>query len=105
MLQQRKAASNSSIVFEGGSGGWLAYQSIQAIYDKVFCNAELPHSGNHVLRHTFAVRFLDQTKDIYALQIALGHKDLEITQVYAKYTNESVRQSFRLFRGGIERRK
>jgi hypothetical protein len=40
------------------------------------------------------------TKDIYALQRTLGHVSLEETQTYAKYTNESARNAFKLFKGG-----
>lgn len=101
MLQRRRQTSSSSIVFGNDCGRWLNYRSVQAIYDRVFKRIGLRHTGTHVLRHTFAVRFLDQTKDIYALQKLLGHTDLKVTQVYAKYSNESVRRSFQLFKGGM----
>lgn len=101
MLLNRKRNSTSGTVFSASDDSWLAYRSIQAIYDRAFKRLNLPHRGTHIARHTFAVRFLDQTKDIYALQKLLGHTDLKVTQVYAKYSNESVRRSFQLFRGGL----
>jgi integrase/recombinase XerD len=101
MLRRRQAATSSSILFADTDGQWLLYRAIQDIYDRAFRKAGLPHRGTHVLRHTFTVRFLDQTKDIYALQKLLGHTDLKVTQVYAKYSNEAVRRSFQLFRGGM----
>lgn len=101
MIRSRQATASSSITFADSDGRWLLYRAIQDIYDRAFRKAGLPHRGTHILRHTFAVRFLDQTKDIYALQKLLGHTDLKVTQVYAKYSNEAVRRSFQLFRGGM----
>ncbi len=101
MLSRRRQESLNPIVFSSPlTGQWLPYRRIQSVYDRSFKALGLCHTGTHTLRHTFAVRFLDQTKDIYALQKILGHTSLMVTQVYAKYSNESVRKSFELFRGG-----
>lgn len=103
MLRKRLENRSGSIVFpDPKTNSWLSYRSIQHVYDCAFERAGLDYTGTHTLRHTFAVRFLDQTKDIYALQKLLGHKDLEQTQVYAKYSNAAVTRSFQLFRGGKE---
>ncbi len=100
MQVRRQAQAPSSIVFPNAEGAWLTYRAIQAAYDRAFAKAQLVHRGTHTLRHTFAVRFLEETKDIYALQRVLGHATLEETQRYAKYTLESVRRAFQLFKGG-----
>lgn len=100
MLLKRNR-TGSSKVFESPKEGWLTYRMIQNNYDRVFKKMCIPHRGTHTLRHSFAVRFLEQTKDVYALQKLLGHADLKDTMRYAKYTNESVRRSFQLFRGGL----
>ncbi|HMN69975.1 MAG TPA: site-specific integrase [Bdellovibrionales bacterium] len=103
MLRERRRLSPGRLVFaDAKTGTWLAYRSIQHVYGSALKQLGLPHRGTHVLRHTFAVRFLDQTKDIHALQKLMGHKDLEQTQVYAKYSSSSVTRSFQLFRGGKE---
>lgn len=103
MLKRRRQISASDKVFPWDrNGDWLPYRSIQSAYNRAFKVAGIDKSSTHVLRHTFAVRFLEQTKDIYALQKVLGHTDLKVTQVYAKYSNKSVRQAFQLFRGGKE---
>ena len=36
----------------------------------------------HTARHTFAVRYLYQTGDIFSLMKMLGHSDIKTTQVY-----------------------
>lgn len=99
MLRKRFTEQKRGPVFPYKDGSWLPYRTIQAAYDKAFKATGSGITGSHSLRHSFAVRFLERTKDIYALQKVLGHADLKTTQVYAKYTNESVRKSFRLFHG------
>lgn len=44
-----------------------------------------PNKGMHSLRHTFAVDFFRRTKDIKALQIALGHRNIDNTMVYLDF--------------------
>ena len=39
----------------------------------------------HSLRHTFAIRLYQKTKDIRLLQVALGHRNITNTMVYADY--------------------
>lgn len=39
----------------------------------------------HALRHTFAIRLYKKTKDIRLLQVALGHRNITNTMVYADY--------------------
>lgn len=102
MLLERMRNAKSQIVFPDPrtDSSWLAYRQIQFVYDRAFVQVSDTVKGSHSLRHTFAVRYLNATKDIHALQKLLGHATLEETQVYAKYTSESVRKSFQLFRGG-----
>jgi integrase len=37
------------------------------------------------LRHTFAIQLYERTKDIRLVQMALGHRSIENTMVYASY--------------------
>lgn len=39
----------------------------------------------HALRHTFAIRLYKKTKDIRLLQVALGHRNIMNTMIYADY--------------------
>ena len=39
----------------------------------------------HSLRHTFAIRLYKKTKDIRLLQVALGHRNITNTMIYADY--------------------
>lgn len=39
----------------------------------------------HCLRHTFAIRLYQKTKDLRLVQVALGHRNISNTMVYADY--------------------
>ncbi|MCC6276488.1 MAG: tyrosine-type recombinase/integrase [Oligoflexia bacterium] len=39
----------------------------------------------HALRHTFAIRLYKKTKDLRLVQIALGHRNITNTMIYADY--------------------
>lgn len=43
------------------------------------------HKKFHSLRHTFAIRLYKKTQDIRLLQVALGHRNIANTMVYADY--------------------
>ena len=43
------------------------------------------HKKQHALRHTFAIRLYKKTKDLRLLQVALGHRNITNTMVYADY--------------------
>jgi integrase len=39
----------------------------------------------HSLRHTFAIQLYKKTKDIRLVQVALGHRNVMNTMIYADY--------------------
>lgn len=56
--------------------------------------AGIPRSLNHPhsYRHTFAVRFLEETGDVYRLSRVLGHSSVKVTEIYVRATsNKSAR--------------
>ncbi|MBK6420465.1 MAG: integrase catalytic domain-containing protein [Ignavibacteria bacterium] len=42
------------------------------------------HITSHIARHTFATLLVTQGNDLYAVQHLLGHRDIKVTQIYAK---------------------
>lgn len=43
------------------------------------------HKKLHALRHTFAIRLFKKTKDLRLIQVALGHRNITNTMIYADY--------------------
>jgi integrase len=46
------------------------------------------HVTSHVARHTFATLLVTQGNDLYAVQHLLGHRDIKVTQIYAKLVDK-----------------
>ena len=53
------------------------------------------------LRHTFATRFYEHTRDVFALQKVLGHSDLKTLQRYVHVDEEHVREAMRKYEAGL----
>lgn len=49
------------------------------------------HVTSHVARHTFATLLVSQGNDLYSVQHLLGHRDIKVTQIYAKLVDERKR--------------
>lgn len=43
------------------------------------------HKKFHSLRHSFALNLYKKTKDLRLVQVALGHKNIQNTMIYAEY--------------------
>lgn len=56
--------------------------------------------ATHVLRRTFATIHAEQTGDLMATQMLLGHTDIRTTQIYAKVTERAARKSMENFTFG-----
>lgn len=52
---------------------------------QVWCEYRPVQKKFHCLRHTFAIRLYKKTKDVRLLQVALGHRNITNTMIYADY--------------------
>lgn len=65
-------------------------QAISVIGERAGLPPDLCHP--HAFRHTFAVRFLEATGDIYRLRRLMGHSSVRITEIYTRaMTDKAVR--------------
>lgn len=83
-------------LFIGQRGPWTA-QAIQQLVKKYLKALDLYESEKsvHALRHSYAVEFYKQQKDLRALQKQLGHASIETTQIYADVTAEDIHRQIR----------
>jgi integrase len=59
----------------------ISYSRLVQIWDFYRPNMKKFHS----LRHTFAIELYKRTRDLRLVQVALGHRNIQNTMVYAEY--------------------
>lgn len=59
----------------------ISYNRLRQIWDLY----RPVHKKMHSLRHTFAIRLYKKTKDLRLIQVALGHRNITNTMIYADY--------------------
>jgi len=60
----------------------LQQSTVKQLFRKLKTRAGIPRLRPHLLRHSFATRYLDNGGDIYSLQQILGHTSLEMVKRY-----------------------
>nr|WP_281793453.1 tyrosine-type recombinase/integrase [Desulforhabdus amnigena] len=83
-------------VFRGQQGPWTA-QAIQQLVKKHLKALGLYENEKsvHALRHSYAVEYYRQEKDLRGLQKQLGHASIQTTQIYADVTAEDIQKQIR----------
>lgn len=56
--------------------------TVKQLFRKLKEQSEIPRLHPHLLRHTFATRYIERGGDIYSLQLILGHTSLEMVKKY-----------------------
>jgi site-specific recombinase XerD len=83
-------------LFIGQRGPWTA-QAIQQLVKKYLKSLGLYENEKsvHALRHSYAVEFYKQERDLRALQKQLGHTSIQTTQIYADVTAQDIQKQIR----------
>lgn len=76
-----KALADYARTVEGDALFPITYNRFRQIWDQYRPAAKKLHS----LRHTFAIQLYKKTKDIRLVQVALGHRNVMNTMIYADY--------------------
>ncbi len=68
----------------------LEITTVKQLFRKLKKCADIPRLRPHLLRHTFAARYLENGGDIYSLQHILGHTSLEMVKKYVHLTDRKM---------------
>ena len=68
----------------------LTYDALAHIVKRLGEVNDIPRLHPHLLRHTFAVRYLMNGGDLMTLRLILGHNSIETTQLYLKLSNQHI---------------
>jgi len=85
-------------------GSRLSSDALQRLIKK-YALSSIPGKGQlitpHKMRSSSAMGFYAETKDILALQRKLGHASLQATNIYAKATNEQMKEQRNVFKNRL----
>jgi site-specific recombinase XerD len=83
-------------LFIGQRGPWSS-QAIQFLVKKHLKTLGLYENEKsvHALRHSYAVEFYRQEKDLRGLQKQLGHSSIQTTQIYADVTAQDIQKQIK----------
>lgn len=88
----RTLADGSGALFRSGHGGRIGTRQVQMRFAHWRDRAGLGRGYTvHSLRHTFATRLYQQTRDLHLVREALGHAGVGTTQRYAAIDKKSLR--------------
>jgi site-specific recombinase XerD len=77
-------------VFLAPDGVPMTRESVGQVIRRLKRRSRIKRLHPHLLRHTFAVRYLVSGGDLVTLQAMLGHESLEVTQIYLHLSAQQV---------------
>ena len=75
----------------------ITQATIKNMFRRLKARAGIPRLYPHLLRHTFATRYLENGGNIYSLQAILGHTSLEMVKKYLHLATTRIRSDFPRF--------
>lgn len=75
----------------------ITQATIKNMFRRLKVRSGIPRLYPHLLRHTFATRYLENGGNIYSLQQILGHSSLEMVKKYLHLATSRIRSDFPRF--------
>lgn len=85
---------SSRYFFLKENGDPISIATLKDLFRHLKIHAAIDRLHAHLLRHTFATRYLENGGNIYALQSILGHTSLEMVKRYLHLATGRIRQEF-----------
>jgi len=82
--------STTDYVILSVSGTPLTYDALAHLVKRLGEKNDVPRLHAHLLRHTFAVRYLLNGGDLMTLKLILGHEEISTTQKYLHLANQHI---------------
>jgi integrase/recombinase XerD len=89
---KERSAVKSDLMFPARDGGEWEHRNARRSYYCLLRRLNLPQSGFHMLRHTFATEYLRSGGDVVRLSIVLGHSEVSTTMKYLHLLTEDIQQ-------------
>ena len=89
--------TSSTCVFVNTEGQPLSYTALSHILMRIGERAGVPRLHAHLLRHTFAVKYLLNGGDMMTLRLLLGHTTISTTQLYLHLAEQHITVRYHQF--------
>lgn len=97
MGRPRPLNPNDDTLFLTMDGSPITQSSVACVLKRIANRVHIKHLYPHLLRHTFAVRYLINGGDAFSLQKILGHESLDMTRRYVELANTDVKKKHQQF--------
>jgi site-specific recombinase XerD len=88
---------HESKLFLTVAGDPITVESVEQMIRRLANRSGVPRLHPHLLRHSFAVRYLVNGGDVFTLQKILGHTTLEMTRKYVTLASGDVKEKHRQY--------
>ena len=96
-LRRRPGCAQTNQVFITSALNPIRRSTITQLFRKLKKKTGIARLRPHLLRHTFATRYLENGGDMYTLQSILGHTSLEMVRKYVHLTTRKTVLTFPKF--------
>ena len=93
-LSRRPAYAKTPFVFLRSDWEPISDDTLRMLFRRLKTKSDIPRLRAHLLRHTFATRYLENGGDLYSLQQILGHTSLEMVRRYVHFTPRNLQSTY-----------
>lgn len=93
-LSRRPAYAKTPFVFLRSDWEPISDDTLRMLFRRLKTQSDIPRLRAHLLRHTFATRYLENGGDLYSLQQILGHTSLEMVRRYVHFTPRNLQSTY-----------
>lgn len=94
--ETRSRANRNALLFVNVHGNPMRRDTLRQLYERLGDRSGVIHAHPHRMRHTFAIEFLRNGGNIYALQALLGHSTLDMVKRYLTIVQKDLKLAHNL---------